>query len=60
MTGLHETEQVRELVTQRGWTIDDSTVRPCKNDKEQANQPHASLTEDQLYKLTQFVSFLEN
>jgi len=59
MTGL-PLEQARVLVAERGWNLVEMTVRPCKSDKEQANPAQASLTEDQLYKLTQFVSFLEN
>lgn len=59
MTGL-SLEQARVLVVERGWSLDETMVRPCKSDKEQANTAQASLTEDQLYKLTQFVSFLEN
>ncbi|XP_015608883.1 COP9 signalosome complex subunit 8 [Cephus cinctus] len=58
MTGL-SLEQARQAAVEKGWGIDGMTVQPCKLDKEQC-QTQASLTEDQLYKLTQFVSFLEN
>ncbi|XP_012285628.1 COP9 signalosome complex subunit 8 [Orussus abietinus] len=58
MTGL-SMEEARHTITERGWTIDGNTVQPCKADKEQSFS-QASLTEDQLNKLTQFVSFLEN
>ncbi|KAK0088787.1 hypothetical protein PV325_010727 [Microctonus aethiopoides] len=59
MTGL-SLEQAKQSAQERGWSLDETTVRPCKMDKEQNTPTQASLTEDQLYKLTQFVSFLEN
>lgn len=62
MTGL-SLEQARQSAQERGWSLDESTVRPCKIEKEQFEPQTAAarcITEDQLYKLTQFVSFLEN
>ncbi|XP_043288087.1 COP9 signalosome complex subunit 8 [Venturia canescens] len=59
MTGL-TAEEARSAVLDRGWGLEDTTVKPRKCDREQSNATNASLTEDQLYKLTQFVSFLEN
>ncbi|XP_034938471.1 COP9 signalosome complex subunit 8 [Chelonus insularis] len=58
MTGL-SLEQAQISAVERGWTVDGNTVKPCKVDKEQ-HTAQATLTEDQLYKLTEFVSFLEN
>ncbi|KAH0554144.1 COP9 signalosome complex subunit 8 [Cotesia glomerata] len=58
MTGL-SLEQAKLSASERGWILDDTTVRPCKVDKEQT-PVQASLAESQLNKLTQFVSFLEN
>lgn len=58
MTGL-SLEQAKLSASERGWILDDTTVRPCKIDKEQT-PVQASLAESQLNKLTQFVSFLEN
>lgn len=59
MTGL-SLEQARKSTLERGWTIEDTTVRPTKVDKEQNDSSEVCITEDQLYKLTHFVSFLEN
>lgn len=58
MTGL-SLEQAKLSALERGWILDDTTVRPCKVDKEETTI-QASLAENQLHKLTQFVSFLEN
>ncbi|XP_044020420.1 COP9 signalosome complex subunit 8 [Aphidius gifuensis] len=57
MTGL-SLDESRQIVLDHGWTIDDTTVLPCKVDKDLPSRD--ALTEDQLNKLTQFVSFLEN
>ena len=60
MTGL-TLEEARRVAVERGWTVDGTMVQPCKIQKEESNLANeVCLTEDQLYKLTQFVSFLEN
>ncbi|KZC07140.1 COP9 signalosome complex subunit 8, partial [Dufourea novaeangliae] len=60
MTGL-TLEEARQAAVGKGWTIDGTMVQPCKMDKdERMLDSDICLTEDQLYKLTQFVSFLEN
>ncbi|XP_043256399.1 COP9 signalosome complex subunit 8 [Colletes gigas] len=60
MTGL-ALEEARQMATERGWTVDGTMVQPCKIEKEECNRvSEVCLTEDQLHKLTQFVSFLEN
>ncbi|XP_063994507.1 COP9 signalosome complex subunit 8 [Diachasmimorpha longicaudata] len=53
-------EDTKQSVLDRGWSLDDTTVKPCKIEKEQFTPSPTTLTEDQLSKLTQFVSFLEN
>ncbi|XP_076765328.1 COP9 signalosome subunit 8 [Xylocopa sonorina] len=60
MTGL-ALEEARRVAIERGWTVDGTMVQPCKIEKEDSNlASEVCLTEDQLQKLTQFVSFLEN
>ncbi|XP_015114576.1 COP9 signalosome complex subunit 8 [Diachasma alloeum] len=59
MTG-QSPEEAKQSVLDRGWSLDDTTVKPCKIEKEQSTPSPATLTDDQLSKLTQFVSFLEN
>lgn len=60
MTGL-TLEEARRVAIERGWTVDGTMVQPSKIEKEESNlASEVCLTEDQLYKLTQFVSFLEN
>ncbi|KAF3422037.1 hypothetical protein E2986_05270 [Frieseomelitta varia] len=60
MTGL-TLEEARRVAVERGWTVDGTMVQPCKIQKEESNLANeVCLTEDQLFKLTQFVSFLEN
>lgn len=60
MTGL-TLEEARQLVVERGWTVDGTMVQPCKMKKEESNlDTDFCLTEDQLQKLTQIFSFLEN
>lgn len=60
MTGL-TLEEARRVAVERGWTVDGTMVQPCKIQKEESNLANdVCRTEDQLYKLTQFVSFLEN
>lgn len=60
MTGL-TLEEARQMATERGWTIDGTMVQPRKIEKDECNlASEVCLTEDQLHKLTQFVSFLEN
>ena len=59
MTGL-SSEKTHQVAIDRGWTIDGSMVQPRKVDREQSTPAQETLTEDQLNKLTQFVSFLEN
>ncbi|XP_001605512.1 COP9 signalosome complex subunit 8 [Nasonia vitripennis] len=49
----------RQIATSKGWTITGNMVKPSKVCKPQTSA-HEAITEDQLYKLTQFVSFLEN
>ncbi|KAF7395215.1 COP9 signalosome complex subunit 8-like isoform X2 [Vespula maculifrons] len=60
MTGL-ALEEAQQAAMERGWSIDGTMVQPVKIDKEQSTFTNEiCLTEDQLKKLTQFVSFLEN
>lgn len=60
MTGF-TLEEARRVAIERGWTVDGSMVQPCKIEKEENSLDNeVCLTEDQLHKLTQFVSFLEN
>ncbi|KAG7188851.1 hypothetical protein KM043_008457 [Ampulex compressa] len=60
MTGL-TLDEARKAALERGWSIDGTMVQPRKVDKEQVTPDNeVCLTEDQLHKLTQFVSFLEN
>lgn len=61
MTGL-TLEEARRVVLERGWSMDGTMVQPCKIEKEEECNvtTEIDLTEDQLRKLTQFVSFLEN
>ncbi|XP_043466812.1 COP9 signalosome complex subunit 8 [Leptopilina heterotoma] len=59
MTGLSG-EQTQNLALERGWTVDGTMIQPRKLDREQSTPAQETLTEEQLYKLTQFVSFLEN
>lgn len=59
MTGLSG-EQTQRAALERGWSIDGSMIQPRKLDREQNTPTQEALTEEQLYKLTQFVSFLEN
>lgn len=58
MTGLSLAE-AQVAATEKGWKIESEMVQPRRIDKE-PGVTQTSLTEDQLYKLTQFVSFLEN
>lgn len=55
-------DEARQAAIDRGWSVDGTIVQPCKqNDEEQYSQSDKiCLTEEQLEKLTQFVSFLEN
>ncbi|XP_012055422.1 PREDICTED: COP9 signalosome complex subunit 8 [Atta cephalotes] len=55
-------DEARQAAIDRGWTVDGTIVQPCKQiDEEQYSQSDKiCLTEEQLQKLTQFVSFLEN
>ncbi|XP_071577060.1 COP9 signalosome complex subunit 8 [Temnothorax nylanderi] len=61
MSGM-SLDEARQAAIDRGWTVDDTIVQPRKQiDEEQYDQSDKiCLTEDQLQKLTQFVSFLEN
>ncbi|KAK2582210.1 hypothetical protein KPH14_004562 [Odynerus spinipes] len=60
MTGLSP-EEARQTSLERGWSMDGPMVQPVKIDKDQSTFANeVCLTEDQLNKLTQFVSFLEN
>ncbi|XP_051156281.1 COP9 signalosome complex subunit 8 [Leptopilina boulardi] len=59
MTGLSG-EQTQKAALERGWAVDGSMIQPRKLDREQSTPAQEALTEEQLYKLTQFVSFLEN
>lgn len=60
MTGL-SLDEARRAAIDRGWSIDGTMVQPCKLDEDECTLPNEiCLTEDQLQKLTQFVSFLEN
>lgn len=58
MTGLSVTE-ARQVLQEKGWNLTGTTVRPVKVEKEEPSVPE-TITEEQLNKLTQFVSFLEN
>lgn len=53
------TEQAVSAATEQGWKVDADSrlVKPCRSSSS-TNQGASS--EDQLYKLTEFVSFLEN
>ncbi|XP_076643558.1 COP9 signalosome subunit 8 [Halictus rubicundus] len=59
MTGLPE-EEARQAAVEKGWTIDGLMVEPRKIETEECILDNEDHTEDQLRKLTQFVSFLEN
>lgn len=59
MTGLPQ-DEARRAAVEKGWTIDGTMVQPCKVETEECILDNEVLTEDQLHKLTQFVSFLEN
>ncbi|XP_011143603.1 COP9 signalosome complex subunit 8 isoform X2 [Harpegnathos saltator] len=60
MTGL-SLDEARRTAIDRGWSIDGAMVQPRKPDEDECNLSNeVCLTEDQLQKLTQFVSFLEN
>lgn len=66
MSGM-SLDEARQAVIDRGWSVDGislhgTVVQPCKQiDEEQYSQlDKICLTEEQLEKLTQFVSFLEN
>lgn len=62
MIGL-SLDEARQAAIEKGWSIDGAMVQPCKpnDDEEERSLPNeVCLTEDQLQKLTQFVSFLEN
>lgn len=59
MMGL-SSEQTQQAAFERGWTVEGSMIQPRKVDREQSTPAQEALTEDQLHKLTQFVSFLEN
>lgn len=58
MTGLPP-DICAAACTERGWKVESDTrmVHPVRQVSEQLVQPSS---EDQLYKLTDFVSFLEN
>ncbi|XP_011629734.1 COP9 signalosome complex subunit 8 [Pogonomyrmex barbatus] len=61
MSGM-SLDEARQAAIDRGWTVDGTIVQPRKQiDEEQYSQSDKiCLTEEQLQKLTQFVSFLEN
>lgn len=61
MSGM-SLDEARQAAIDRGWSVDGTIVQPCKQiDEEQYSQSDKiCLTEEQLEKLTQFVSFLEN
>ncbi|CAL1685829.1 unnamed protein product [Lasius platythorax] len=66
MSGM-SLDEARQAAIDRGWSVDgislhSTVVQPCKQiDEEQYSQSDKiCLTEEQLEKLTQFVSFLEN
>ncbi|KAG5329162.1 CSN8 protein, partial [Acromyrmex charruanus] len=61
MSGM-SLDEVRQAAIDRGWIVDGTIVQPRKQiDEEQYSQSDKiCLTEEQLQKLTQFVSFLEN
>lgn len=61
MSGM-SLDEARQAAIDRGWNVDGTIVQPRKQiDEEQFNQSDKiCLTEEQLQKLTQFVSFLEN
>ncbi|XP_014486320.1 PREDICTED: COP9 signalosome complex subunit 8 isoform X2 [Dinoponera quadriceps] len=60
VTGL-SLDEARRTAIDRGWSIDGVMVQPRKPDEDECNLSNeVCLTEDQLQKLTQFVSFLEN
>ena len=61
MSGM-SLDEARQAAIDRDWTVDGTIVQPRKQiDEEQYSQSDKiCLTEEQLQKLTQFVSFLEN
>jgi COP9 signalosome complex subunit 8 len=59
MTGLSP-EESREVAIQKGWHVVGTIIKPHKIYKQQTSSTVEAMTEEQLYKLTQFVSFLEN
>lgn len=61
MSGMSP-DEARQAALDRGWNVDGTIVQPCKQiDEEQYDlSDKICLTEEQLQKLTQFVSFLEN
>ncbi|XP_018407038.1 PREDICTED: COP9 signalosome complex subunit 8 [Cyphomyrmex costatus] len=61
MSGM-SLDEARQAAIDRGWTVDGTIVEPREQiDEEQYSQSDKiCLTEEQLQKLTQFVSFLEN
>lgn len=59
MTGL-SSDDLQEIANEKKWTITGSVIKPHQISKPQNSLLHEEATEDQLFKLTQFVSFLEN
>lgn len=66
MCGL-SLEEAKQAAINRGWNVDGTIVQPRiekRNDEDeeqyQNEMSKLCLTEEQLQKLTQFVSFLEN
>ncbi|XP_058810241.1 COP9 signalosome complex subunit 8 [Phymastichus coffea] len=60
MTGM-TCDDSHQIASKKKWSITGSVVKPHKICKlPNLNTPEEEVTEDQLFKLTQFVSFLEN
>ena len=59
MTGLKQ-ENAHQLAAERDWTVNGNIVNPKKICRQESSPIPETMTEDQLFKLTQFVSFLEN
>ncbi|XP_011495643.1 PREDICTED: COP9 signalosome complex subunit 8 [Ceratosolen solmsi marchali] len=59
MIGLSP-EESRKIAIEKGWHVVGTIIKPHKIYKQQTSSTVEAITEEQLYKLTQFVSFLEN
>ncbi|KAL7294812.1 hypothetical protein TKK_0011742 [Trichogramma kaykai] len=53
-------DKTKEVAEQRGWNLVGNTVKPTKAVPKSNASTTETIAEEQLHKLTQFVSFLEN